>query len=63
MKTLIKYDTLTNSINIDSFSLIYKNEATRTPTIDFGDQYTNQLYYTLKFTRTVKLQISIKIMS
>ena len=29
--------------------LINKNEATRTPTIDFGDQYTNQLYYTLKF--------------
>ena len=29
--------------------LIYKNEATRTPTLDFGDQYTNQLYYTLKF--------------
>lgn len=28
--------------------LIYKNEATRTPTIDFGDQDTNQLYYTLK---------------
>lgn len=27
--------------------LIYKNEATRTPTIDFGDQYTNQLYNTL----------------
>jgi pectate lyase len=29
------------------FFFIYKNEATRTPTIDFGDQHTYQLYYTL----------------
>lgn len=29
------------------FLYIFKNEATRTPTIDFEDQYTNQLYNTL----------------